>query len=674
MAARSATESRLRHHGVRAGLRLVRAALFGAALSGARAHASPAHVVASHTWTAVSTPHVEVLTDVGRDVGERVAEQLEDLRTVLSLAAPALVVGAAPVQVIVFRDPELAAAYAPTWHGRRDQVGGFFQTAPDRRRLLFPYDPSHHPGVAQHEYTHALLDAAMPEAPLWLNEGLAEYFSMFSVSGDRAQAGAAVQAHLDWLAGHDLMPLAELFAVGQGSAAYHEGDRRGTFYAQSWVLTHMILSGTDDDLGRLERVLVGTRDGERFEHAFTRVFGDEASLRARLHAYLDRPRLAVREWWLRSALRSREPNVRERIPPAEVLGSLGTALLARPTPQREEAEEHLSEALALDSNDPGACAGMGWLQLQRGRRDAARTWFARALEREPISVPAVRLLASQLLLDASQRPSSDERKSLSTFVRDAITRARVVAPDDPELEGLLARSYVVSPGDDPTPGWAYVVRASEALPGRQDLLLDRLALAALLGREDEAWQLFNAHFRDALRPELTHAARHALLAGDVRAANQLLVHGDLSGAEARLRSSRVRLGDDADVAREADRYLAQVRDTQQSNRVTAQENRAIDEYNAGVKAANNARFVDAAAAFRRAAATSERGPFRQRARRMAVGMDLHVRGARALALANAGDVVRALAIFEAMDRSSMSDVDRRWLDRNLAQLRRRRGR
>src|SRR5439155_1233507 len=128
-------------------------------------------------------------------------------------------------------------------------------TAPDRRRLLFQDDPSHLPSVAQHEYTHALLDAAMPEAPLWLNEGLAEYLSTFTATADRAQAGAPVQAHLDWLRTHDLMPLPELFAIGAGSAAYHEGDRRGTFYAQSWLLTHMILSGTDDDLSRLGRVL-----------------------------------------------------------------------------------------------------------------------------------------------------------------------------------------------------------------------------------------------------------------------------------------------------------------------------------------------------------------------------------------------------------------------------------
>jgi hypothetical protein len=51
-------------------------------------------------------------------------------------------------------------------------------------------------------------------------------------------------------------------------------------------------------------------------------------------------------------------------------------------------------------------------------------------------------------------------------------------------------------------------------------------------------------------------------------------------------------------------------------------------------------------------------------------MDLRARGERAVALARAGDVAQALALFQAMDRTSMSDEDRRWLDRNVTQLKR----
>src|SRR5438046_835327 len=87
MAARSATESRR----VRGGARLACAALLAVVPCARVARATPAHALAAHSWTSVASPHVEVLTDAGREVAVRVAEQLEDLRTVLALAAPALV-------------------------------------------------------------------------------------------------------------------------------------------------------------------------------------------------------------------------------------------------------------------------------------------------------------------------------------------------------------------------------------------------------------------------------------------------------------------------------------------------------------------------------------------------------------------------------------------------------
>jgi tetratricopeptide (TPR) repeat protein len=148
----------------------------------------------------------------------------------------------------------------------------------------------------------------------------------------------------------------------------------------------------------------------------------------------------------------------------------------------------------------------------------------------------------------------------------------------------------------------------------------------------------------------------------------------MAGAEARLRDARGRLGDDPEVAAEADRYLAQLREAQANHRMTASENRAIDEYNAGVRAANAAQYADAAAAFRRAAAAANREALRRLALQKALSMDLRARGERAVALARAGDVAQALALFQAMDRTSMSDEDRRWLDRNVTQLKRTGGR
>src|SRR5262249_46851982 len=295
-----------------------------------------------------------------------------------------------PVQVIVFRDATLAEAYAPTWRGIRDEVAGFAHSGPDRRRLVFADDGGRTPSVAQHEYLHSLLDAAYPEAPLWLNEGLAEYFSTFTSGDGRAHAGVPVRGHVEWLETHDLMPLRQLFAIGQSSPEYHEGDRRGTFYAQSWALTHLLLSG-EADLARLARVVVAARDGERFETAFQREFGSEQALRDRLAAYLERPRLPEREWSMPSPGGPSLPAVRDRVPAADVLASLAIELLSRPVVAREDAEEHLHTALALDPRHADANAGMGWLELMRGHREPARAWFDRALEPRPASVTAVRV-------------------------------------------------------------------------------------------------------------------------------------------------------------------------------------------------------------------------------------------------------------------------------------------
>src|SRR6185436_6189767 len=173
---------------------------------------------AALVWSSVRTAHVEVVTDATSPVAMRIALRLESLREALALLLPPLVVDASPVQVIVFRDESLARAYAPTWRGLQDEVAGFSHAGPDRRRVLIVDDQGRMPSVAQHEYVHSLLDVAWSDSPLWLNEGLAEYFSTFTADDGRAHAGAPVPGHVEWLDAHDLMPLQQLFTIDQASS------------------------------------------------------------------------------------------------------------------------------------------------------------------------------------------------------------------------------------------------------------------------------------------------------------------------------------------------------------------------------------------------------------------------------------------------------------------------
>jgi len=216
------------------------AALLACGLAASSAAASPAATVAAHTWTGVRTPHLEVITDAPRTVAMRVALRLETLHQSLARLLPSLVVAASPVQVIVFRDASLAQAYAPTWRGLQDEVAGFSHAGPDRRRVVFADDEGRTPSVAQHEYVHSLLDVACPDVPLWLNEGLAEYFSTFEMrdGGRRMLLGTPIRRHDALLRGR-LLPLPDLFAIGRDSKAYtREGVERDLLYAQSWALVH----------------------------------------------------------------------------------------------------------------------------------------------------------------------------------------------------------------------------------------------------------------------------------------------------------------------------------------------------------------------------------------------------------------------------------------------------
>ena len=644
-------------------------ALLAGLLLAPAAHASAAASVAAHAWTSVRTAHLEVVTDAPRTVAMRVALRLETLHQSLASLLPPLVVEASPVQVIVFSDPSLARAYAPTWRGLHDDVAGFSHAGPDRRRVVFADDQGRTPSVAQHEYLHSLLDVACPDAPLWLNEGLAEYFSTFTSDDGRAVLGAPIYPHIEWLTTHDLMPLYRLFAIDHASPEYHEGDRRGTFYAQSWALTHLLLSGSEGDVERLGRVVTASGEGARFETAFLHEFGSEQGLRDRLFAYLEAGNWSKRMWQMSAPSGAVVPRARDRVPAAEVLGSLALELLSRPVPEREEAEAHLSRALALDARSPDALAGMGWLLLQRGRRTEARGWFDRALAVSPVSVTAVRVLASQLLPDVSARSSPDEHTTVARYVRAALERALAVSPDDPELLALLARSWVVGYGDDPEPGYEPAARAARALPARRDVQLDLLALAALTGRDDEAKRILDQRFGAGGPAGARHAALNAVLVAAMRRAGLLVQSGDAGGAEALLATAHSQVAEDPALAREAHDYIDSLRAMTRRAAETDQENRAIDEYNRGVNASNARRYADAEAAFRRAAEGSARPEFQAKARRLATRMRQQQDGERAFALARSGQVAQAIAIFEAMDRASMSAEDRKWLDSNLARLR-----
>ncbi len=302
-------------------------------------------------WSEVRTPHVRVLSDAGSDRAARLAEVLERLHEQAERTAPSLVVQADRSRTaFAFGSGDAFRAYLPTVGGRPEEDAGLFQPTPTGGFLLLEPGPADAiDAVALHEYTHALLRESVPSAPPWLHEGLAQYFSTLRVHDADVRVGEPMPEAIAWLRGHDLMPVSELLAIGFGSADYHGGAKRATFYAESWLLVHMLLNENVQDLPRFERYLAALRRGDDAREAFRATFGDEKRVHWRLELYAQRPSYSGMNWNFSQPFRSLVATNRAHVPNVELVDALGSMLVWR-NGAEALADEHLAVAQRLDAD------------------------------------------------------------------------------------------------------------------------------------------------------------------------------------------------------------------------------------------------------------------------------------------------------------------------------------
>jgi hypothetical protein len=114
-----------------------------------------------------------------------------------------------------------------------------------------------HPELAvdlRHECTHALLHANLPVVPLWLDEGLAEYFEM--PEADRAFE----HPHLSTLRWN--LRLGMVQTVESLEAHGEVDDMGGVEYRFAWAWVHFMLHGPLEVHRTLVEYLAEIRDGK----------------------------------------------------------------------------------------------------------------------------------------------------------------------------------------------------------------------------------------------------------------------------------------------------------------------------------------------------------------------------------------------------------------------------
>ena len=134
----------------------------------------------SKNWIRINSPHFTVITDASEKQGRRIGGQFERMRAVLREAYPQLESDPeSPIVILAIRDKRQFRALEPTTYlsSGSMRLRGLFMRASEKNYILMRLDAeggNPYP-IVYHEYTHLVL-SGFGTMPLWLNEGLAEFY------------------------------------------------------------------------------------------------------------------------------------------------------------------------------------------------------------------------------------------------------------------------------------------------------------------------------------------------------------------------------------------------------------------------------------------------------------------------------------------------------------------
>lgn len=438
-------------------------------------------------WMEVRSPHFSVVTDAGLMKGREAALRLEQMRALFG--AMTMKGGGntvVPVHVIAFRDSAGMRQHVPRWQGQPLQLAGLYVSASDRDYILVDLSAANAFPAVSHEYAHALLNGNLPPLPLWLDEGLAEYFSTVTIDMKKKQAefGRRPMYAGDVLAAQKLMPAAQLLAVTRESPEYNEaGGRRTLFYAQAWLAVSYIMSnGLLPQAQEYARLLLVERLAP--EQAFQRAFRMTTAEfdRALARSATESPKLTpfpMPEGLDKVTIYAYQ-NRRMKDLEAEI------ELADFHVHTRDYLDQGISELkniLQRDPNQGAAHRALAYAYMTRGQLEAAATHAEKAVELQPNDARAhfyAALLARQ--------GAFAEGGAAHFLVRGHLQRALDIDPRLVEAQHLLA--LVLAGENKFDMAIAHALQAVKGAP-RNDAY--RLTLARLYEdarRWDEARMLY----------------------------------------------------------------------------------------------------------------------------------------------------------------------------------------
>jgi Flp pilus assembly protein TadD len=403
--------------------------VFAAALAAARDK--------PENWIRVQSPHSVVVTNSNEKQGRHVADQFERMRSMFHTAFPKIQVDpGSPIVVLAIKDEKDFRALEPEDYLAKGslKLGGLFLRAPDKNYVLMRMDAEgEHPySVVYHEYTHLIMSKAAEWMPLWMNEGLAQFYQNTDIHEKDVSLGQPDAQNILMLRQNRLLPLATLFAVDDKSPYYHEEHKGSIFYAQSWALTHYLFvadhQAKTSRLAQYSELLIQKVDPVT---AATQAFGDLKHLQSELEGYIRQDSFS--HFKMTTTTEVDESAFKVKTMPLAEADAVRADFLAY-NGRTADAQTLLDHILQEDPQNVSAQETLGFVEFHQGHVEEARKRYAQAAQLDSQSYLAHYYFAA-MSMNGPLAPADETRVEAS--LRSAIKLNPVFAPTYDRLAVFL---------------------------------------------------------------------------------------------------------------------------------------------------------------------------------------------------------------------------------------------
>jgi tetratricopeptide (TPR) repeat protein len=447
-------------------------------------------------WIEVESPHFVVVNDATESQARSVAMQFERVRAVFKKAFPRMrIYPDLPIIILAAKDRSSFEQLEPAaWlgQGQLNRVGMLLRS-PDKNYILLRLDaPGQNPyRVIYHEYAHLILEDNFKSIPLWLNEGLAEFYGHSTLDGKTIRLGLPSEKNLKLLQTVRLLPLKTLFTINESSPYYNEANKGTIFYAQSWALTDFLMfQNLHSGRGPIDRYLALIAQGSDPVNAAAQAFGDLDQLQDDLEHFVHG--LQFHYYRLKVSLSVDERDLHASpLLPAES-DALRGDFLARVS-RIHEAGSLLQSALKQVPQMASANESMGLLELHEGHPEKAQAWFAKAASLSPQSYLARFYLALALMKNF---PRAAQFQKITNDLNDMIQFNPTFAPAYAALATLYANQLRDSPKAQ-----MLAAKASQLDPHNVHYLFLESEILLKMGNTGEALQVAERAVNEAQSPQ-----------------------------------------------------------------------------------------------------------------------------------------------------------------------------